>query len=323
MPNRIIREALLDSHRYAELSTEAKLLFHHLLLLADDFGCINVGESFLRRRAFYDGPSGQKIAKLLTELIDTDLVRTYEVNRACYAFIPRFRQKLQTMKLKHPEPPSALVQDDEDAVKKFRQIQRVSAGEEVLSFGKEWENLRRLVFTRDGDKCIRCSASDSLTAHHLTPKSKGGVTSIENLATLCMSCNAWARNNDSRCLEIKNLFTKTVSGQHLARNSRASSHVPEVKRREEKRSEVKESKPLASSDVPSDSPVALIPLVGQKQYPVYKTFLEELENAYPDVDGPATLLEIRAWCLANPTRCKTERGVARFINSWFERTQNA
>ena len=81
---------------------------------------------------------------------------------------------------------------------------------------------------------------------------------------------------------------------------------------------------LAPSD--QTTPVSagvVIPLVGQRQWSVPQQFLAELELAYPQVDGPATLLEIRAWCLSNPTKCKTERGIKRFINGWFERTQNA
>ena len=69
--------------------------------------------------------------------------------------------------------------------------------------------------------------------------------------------------------------------------------------------------------------VCYIPLVGKKEWAVDPQFLSELELAYPAVDGLATLLEIRAWCLSNPTKCKTERGIKRFINRWFERTQNA
>lgn len=115
MPTRMIRETILDSNKYALLSTESKLFYIHLLLLADDFACISVSETFLRRRAFHDAPSGQKIAALLTELTDADMVRCYEVDRACFAFIPKFRQRLQRNTLKHPKPPESLYQDDKHA----------------------------------------------------------------------------------------------------------------------------------------------------------------------------------------------------------------
>lgn len=122
MPNRIIRESLLDSHRYAGLTIESKLFFFHLLLLADDFGCISISETFLRRRAFYDSPPSTKIAKLLHELVDVDLLRTYEADRATYGFIPRFRQRLQRETLKHPIPPESLLFGDPHALNKFREI---------------------------------------------------------------------------------------------------------------------------------------------------------------------------------------------------------
>lgn len=67
--------------------------------------------------------------------------------------------------------------------------------------------------------------------------------------------------------------------------------------------------------------VAYIPIIGG-DFGVSKEYLAELETAYPLVDGPATLKQIRAWCLSNPQRQKTARGVTRFINSWFEKDQN-
>lgn len=68
--------------------------------------------------------------------------------------------------------------------------------------------------------------------------------------------------------------------------------------------------------------VAFIPIVGGQEYGVSKALLAELEKAYPDVDGPATLLEVRAWCVTNPGKRKTANGVPRFLNGWFERLQN-
>lgn len=68
--------------------------------------------------------------------------------------------------------------------------------------------------------------------------------------------------------------------------------------------------------------VGFIPIVGGAEFGVSKELLAELEKAYPEVDGPATLLEIRAWCVTNPGKRKTARGMPRFLNGWFERLQN-
>jgi hypothetical protein len=71
------------------------------------------------------------------------------------------------------------------------------------------------------------------------------------------------------------------------------------------------------------SPVVLkIPLVNHTEWGVHEDYLRELESAYPAVDGPATLREIRAWCVSNPSQCKTERGMPRFLNRWFAKVQN-
>jgi len=122
MPNRIIREGLLDSERYWSVTIEARLLFVHLLLLADDFGCVSLAPVFIRRRCFDDRPSDEKVSKLLGELADADLIRIYEIEGGRYGFVPRFRQRLQRETLRHPAPPSALLAGDADAEEKFRKI---------------------------------------------------------------------------------------------------------------------------------------------------------------------------------------------------------
>jgi hypothetical protein len=119
MPNRVIREGLLDSPRYWSVTVEARQLFVHLLLLADDFGLISLAPVFIRRRAFDDTPSQSKIDQLLEQLHDADLIRIYEIADARFAFIPRFRQTLRIEKAKHPMPPAALFEDDEHAKEKF------------------------------------------------------------------------------------------------------------------------------------------------------------------------------------------------------------
>jgi len=72
---------------------------------------------------------------------------------------------------------------------------------------------------------------------------------------------------------------------------------------------------------PEYAPVEMIPLKGGGDYVVLKAWFDELERLYPAVDAVQTFREIRAWCIANPARCKTARGVRRFINQWFASEQ--
>lgn len=55
------------------------------------------------------------------------------------------------------------------------------------------KSLREKVFRRDSYKCLRCGCSEKelLRADHIIPESKQGETSINNLQTLCLSCNSW------------------------------------------------------------------------------------------------------------------------------------
>jgi hypothetical protein len=52
------------------------------------------------------------------------------------------------------------------------------------------EGLRWEVFERDGFACQHCGSQRYLRADHVVPESKGGPTALENLQTLCRSCNS-------------------------------------------------------------------------------------------------------------------------------------
>ena len=75
---------------------------------------------------------------------------------------------------------------------------------------------------------------------------------------------------------------------------------------------------------PEEPPVEYIPLPGEQgEYPVSRKLADELQRAYPGVDIRTELAKARAWCVTNPTKRKTARGVPRFLNAWMERTQNS
>lgn len=79
----------------------------------------------------------------------------------------------------------------------------------------------------------------------------------------------------------------------------------------------------ATKPTQDDSPIIEhIPLNTGEEWPAHKSFADEMQRLYPVVDVPLTLKEIRAWCIANPTKRKTQAGVKRFINGWLSREQN-
>ena len=56
------------------------------------------------------------------------------------------------------------------------------------------EGLRWAVFERDNYTCRDCGSRQFLRADHIYPERHGGVTTLENLQTLCQSCNSKKRD---------------------------------------------------------------------------------------------------------------------------------
>ncbi|MXV61603.1 HNH endonuclease [Natronorubrum sp. JWXQ-INN-674] len=59
----------------------------------------------------------------------------------------------------------------------------------------DWDRRRRQVYARDDHQCQNCRRRGGpygdveLHAHHIVPKSRGGVHRLENLVTVCKSCH--------------------------------------------------------------------------------------------------------------------------------------
>lgn len=51
------------------------------------------------------------------------------------------------------------------------------------------EGVRRVVWRRDGGRCVQCGAGANLHFDHIIPVAKGGATTVDNLQVLCAPCN--------------------------------------------------------------------------------------------------------------------------------------
>lgn len=49
---------------------------------------------------------------------------------------------------------------------------------------------RQNIFKRDGNACQYCGSPKDLTLDHVTPRSKGGKSTWDNLVTACRPCNS-------------------------------------------------------------------------------------------------------------------------------------
>ena len=93
------------------------------------------------------------------------------------------------------------------------------------------------------------------------------------------------------------------------------------------------SAPCDSRPVPSDpfskhvdaeplADVEPLPLNDGTEFKLTQKSYEEYARLYPNVDVAQEFRNMRGWCLANPSRKKTPRGIKAFINRWLSEQQN-
>ena len=119
MPNRIIRDGLLDSEAILTAPIEARWLFITICLQADDIGFFEATPFKLARKADLDV---KLTGKLLLLLAEEDLIRPYAVDGKQYGFIPRFQQRVKIITLRYPLPPKCVYEDDKDALNKINNL---------------------------------------------------------------------------------------------------------------------------------------------------------------------------------------------------------
>ena len=49
--------------------------------------------------------------------------------------------------------------------------------------------VKRVVWQRDGDMCVKCGSDYAIQTDHIFPKSMGGAYTLENMRLLCRKCN--------------------------------------------------------------------------------------------------------------------------------------
>lgn len=76
------------------------------------------------------------------------------------------------------------------------------------------------------------------------------------------------------------------------------------------------------ADAPALADCEAIPLHDGTEWKPTADLLAEWERLYPGVNVRQAIAEMRGWCLSNPTRRKTRKGVQTFVTSWLGREQN-
>ncbi len=87
-----------------------------------------------------------------------------------------------------------------------------------------------------------------------------------------------------------------------------------------------DSKPKPPEPAACGGDVALLefPCVGkEKSWKLTRAKLQQLQEAFPDLDALAECRKAKGWVEANPQRRKTSRGMMRFLFGWLSRAQDS
>lgn len=81
------------------------------------------------------------------------------------------------------------------------------------------------------------------------------------------------------------------------------------------------SEPSIDDSDPADGVTMVFPIIGKgpKFWPLTQGYVAELAGDYPGLDVLGECRSARAWCVANPNRKKTAKGMPAFIVNWLNR----
>lgn len=106
MPDRILREGLLRSNAWNNVSGDAQMLFIRLLLVADDFGCFDGREQVIISQCYVLNPfePAAEFPPLLAELHREDLILRYSNRARPFIAIRQWAHDFR-YKRRYPAPP--------------------------------------------------------------------------------------------------------------------------------------------------------------------------------------------------------------------------
>lgn len=113
MPNRLLKEGIVDSSAIDALSPEEEVFFYRLLVVSDDFGRMDARPAILKSRCFplKDSPKMlEKIEIWMQSLVRQELAICYQVEGKPYLQILKWEQRVRS-KGKYPSPDVGQVTD--------------------------------------------------------------------------------------------------------------------------------------------------------------------------------------------------------------------
>lgn len=113
MPNRLLKEGIVDSDPINGLSEGAEVCFYRLIVVADDLGRMDARTAIVRSRCFplkEQSNFGSKIEGWLSELAKAGLIVRYTVGTSPYLQIAKWDQRVRSNG-KYPAPSEGQLTD--------------------------------------------------------------------------------------------------------------------------------------------------------------------------------------------------------------------
>lgn len=256
---RNIKPAFFANEYLADLPFHTRLMFIGLWTLADREGRFEDRPRRIKIQLF-PLDDGLDIDLMLSELSKSGFLIRYEAAGIRYCQIVNFTKH----QMPHHKEAASEIPPPDGMPAITRHAYDVS------------QETRAFVFSRDGDKCLKCGERSSLTIDHIIPLSKGGDNSELNLQTLCHKCNS-AKGDAS-----KSYVEGIVAPTSDRTNYKTNSTLPQRKTIIGESSPSDCGLPLTSSLNPS-SPIEAI---ASKKPPAPKKFRTQFPDGfYPDETG--------------------------------------
>lgn len=110
MPNRILRESILDSEAVDKLTPQGEVFYRRLMSVVDDFGLFDARPAILKARCFptkLDSVREADISRWTAECVKAGLIALYSHEAKPYLLYFKLGEP-RAKKSKYPQPPSGL-----------------------------------------------------------------------------------------------------------------------------------------------------------------------------------------------------------------------
>ena len=135
-------------------------------------------------------------------------------------------------------------------IKKGGTVKKVETTKKKINlYGGNWEELRKLVYKRDGNRCVYCGKKGKLHAHHLAPVRISKDNSLNNLVSVCEKCHRTLEavgfailEGGGSTIDVKRTELKMIAEAKKKRLEKYQAHMQERKEAEEKQNGEQESR---------------------------------------------------------------------------------